>query len=210
MISTRIVLMRHGQCVQSQPRRFVGQRDLPLDETGLAQAAWVRDWLADIPFTRAACSDLCRASETARIVLGDRPLTLEGTPLLREIRLGAWEGSTHEEVSAQFPGEYERRGQDLAGYRPLGGESFQDLLDRVWPVFETIATQPGPSLVVAHAGVNRVILSRLLGLPLAKLFGLAQNYAGVNVIRRVPGGYAVEVVNAAARASNVFHHSSAV
>lgn len=37
------------------------------------------------------------------------------------------------EVKSTFPGEYEKRGDNLPGYRPKGGESFSDLRDRVWP-----------------------------------------------------------------------------
>ncbi|MBI5896369.1 MAG: histidine phosphatase family protein, partial [Desulfobacterales bacterium] len=77
----------------------------------------------------------------------------------------------------------ERRGRDLEGYRPPGGESFGDLRSRVVPAFERIIAQATANiLIVGHAGVNRVILCHLLGMPLAHLFRLGQDYAGLNII----------------------------
>lgn len=198
MSETLVYLMRHGQIEQCRPRRFVGQRDLPLDALGVDQAARMRDWLAETAFAFALSSDLVRCRETCRIVLGKRTIRLETTPLLREIGLGEWEGRCVDEVRSDSMDEWTKRGADLAGYRPPGGESFQDLLDRAWPVFEAAAAQPGPGLLVAHAGVNRVLLCRLLGLPLQDLFKLGQNYACVNLIRRRESGYVVETVNATA------------
>jgi probable phosphoglycerate mutase len=198
MSETLLYLMRHGQIEQSEPRRFVGQRDLPLDAVGLEQAARMRDWLAGAPFTFALSSDLVRCQETARTVLGERSIALETTSMLREITLGEWEGRGVDEVRVACPEEWARRGADLAGYRPPKGESFQDLFDRVWPVFEAAAARPGPGLLVAHAGVNRVVLCKLLGLPLQELFRLGQSYACVNLIRRRESGFVVETMNAAA------------
>lgn len=103
-----------------------------------------------------------------------------------------------EEVRERFPGGYEARGLDIVNYRPPGGESFADLSDRIWPAFASIAdscaSETRPVVVVAHAGVNRVLLCRLLGMPLANLFRLKQGYGCCNVVHAVKGGYRVEVI----------------
>ena len=196
MSQVRIFLMRHGQVVQAIPRRFLGQRNVPLDETGRAQAESAGRWLRGISFDRAVCSDLDRARETAGLLLQDRDITVETEPRLREIHLGQWEGLTVDEVRAAFPGEYEARGKDLARAVPRGGESFLDLQQRVAPCFEEIARQgTGTVLLVAHAGVNRAILCHVLGLDLENLFRLGQDYCCLNIITQKDGQFQVERMN---------------
>lgn len=183
-----ILLLRHGRIVQSSPRVFVGQRDLPLDEEGRRQLQFQGRRLAGLTIHRAVASDLSRCVESARLLLdaaGRPDLPVEPEPGLREITLGRWEGLTSEEVRARFGSEYERRGQDIAGTRPSGGESFEDLERRVWPLFETLCARVGDGerlLLVAHGGVNRVLICHLLGMPLARLFHLEQDYGCLNLI----------------------------
>jgi probable phosphoglycerate mutase len=111
---------------------------------------------------------------------------------LREINLGAWEGLAVSDVQRRFPEAYEARGAHLAGFRPPGGESFTDLQKRVVPVFEGILCGPGsPVLVVGHAGVNRVILCHVLGMPLENLFRIEQPYGAMSII--TPGGGPLKV-----------------
>ena len=126
-----LFLLRHGAIIQHAPRRFIGQTDHPLTDDGRRQAGLWRDVLADVPFTAVAASDLSRCRETAAIVLGGRddvPIRLD--PRLREIALGAFEGLTVEEVRSRYPGAYERRGCDIAGFCPQGGESFAEVQAR--------------------------------------------------------------------------------
>ncbi len=108
---------------------------------------------------------------------------VEILPALREIHLGEWQGCTRAEIGSRFPGEWEKRGRDLAGYRPPGGESFEDLRARVVPAFEDIRkTLSGNALIVSHAGVNRVILCHVLGMPLSNLFRLDQATGSLNIL----------------------------
>ena len=121
---------------------------------------------------------------------------IERIDALVEIDLGAWEGLSLAEVQARFPGEYEQRGQDLAAYRTPGGESFSEVADRACPALADLARdRSGPLLVVAHMGVNRAVLSRLLGRPLALLLDIPQAYLAVNVLCAGPQGLEVAAVN---------------
>ncbi|MGE4298489.1 MAG: histidine phosphatase family protein [Desulfovibrionaceae bacterium] len=193
-----VLLLRHGRIPQVSPRRFVGQTDPPLDNVGRAQAEAVRRRLEDTPLARVVSSDLRRALDTAAIVCRGREMRIEPEPALREICLGAWEGLTVDEVRARFPGAYEARGQDMAHARPEGGESFADLDARAWPVFARVARTAhaaGATLVVAHAGVNRVLLCHALGMPLAHLFRLGQDYCCLNVIQPAHHGFVLHGLN---------------
>lgn len=189
------ILMRHGQIVQYDPSRYVGQSDIPLDEAGRAQAARVAGFLAKAGITRIVSSDLSRTMETARIVSKGWGVDIEPEPRLREIFLGQWEGLTRQEVMEAFPGQYQARGEDMANVRPDKGESFKDAQDRVWPVFERLAASEQKTLIVAHAGVNRTILCKALGMPLENLFRLGQEYCCLNFFSRKKGEIVLEGLN---------------
>lgn len=192
---SEIFLIRHGEITQSSPRRFVGQSELPLTDRGRKQMRQVAKYLADRGLSRLLCSPLSRCVESAGIVGAALGLEPEVVPDLREIGLGVWEGLTVEEVRQRFPGDYEARGRDLAGFRPADGESFADLERRVWAAFEPLSDSNSPQAIVAHGGVNRVLLCRILGMPLENLFRLGQDYGCVNVVRTGRDGFCVEVMN---------------
>lgn len=192
-----LYLMRHAAIVQHAPRRFIGQADHPLTEEGRCQAMLWCEVLADVPFAAVVASDLARCRETAAIVLGGRDLPIRPEPRLREIALGAFEGLTVEEVRCRFPGAYERRGCDIAGFCPQGGESFADVQARAVAAVAELAPLPGNVLVVAHGGVNRAILCHALGLDLSRLFRLGQDYCRLNILDLGPDCWRVDAVNLA-------------
>jgi probable phosphoglycerate mutase len=200
-----IYLLRHGDSRPDAVRRFIGRTDNPLNETGRSQAEWWRRSLAGITFDRVYCSDLQRSIETARIIARRVRAPLTALPALSEINLGRWDGMPTSEVRRLFPKEYDQRGADLAGYRPPGGESFSDLSARVLPDFEEVVRHiSGNLLIVGHAGVNRVVLCHLLGMPLANLFRLDQGYGCLNILEYTSGTWAVRRVNMPPGAPPIF------
>lgn len=192
-----VYLIRHGEIPQSRPHRFIGQLDLPLTETGREQIARLGKYLASRSIDRILTSPLCRCTESASILAHHLQLeTVERMADLREIGMGSWEGLTVDEVRDRFPGEYEARGDYIAGFRPRGGESFADLLNRAWPAFSAATSLDDERLaIVSHAGINRVLLCRILGMPLVHLFTLEQHYGCVNVVHLTHTGFRVEGIN---------------
>lgn len=192
-----LYLLRHAEpLVEPGGRRYIGQSDPPLSPLGIGQAQRWREYFGDIAIESIFGSDLQRAAHTAQIIAGGPDAKVRLLPELRELNLGAWEGRRFDEVKRLDPRGFEQRGRDPAHYRPPGGESFDDLRRRVVPAFERIMAQAaGRVLVVGHAGVNRVILCHLLGLPLAHLFRLGQDYAGLNVVELLPSGCRVRTIN---------------
>ena len=85
----------------------------------------------------------------------------------------------------------------IADFRPPGGESFLDLQQRVVPVFEKAVDNAGRNiLIVAHAGVNRMILCHLLDIPPGNLFRLSQDWGAMNLIeRQAPNGFRIQSIN---------------
>ena len=118
-------------------------------------------------------------------------------PEFREIHFGVWEGLSFTEIAARYPAELEARFRDLTSFRIPGGESLLDVSSRVLPRLNDLIAQhlEEAIIIVAHAGVNRVILSEALGLPLDHLFRLDQNYGCLNVIDYFPDMAVVRLLN---------------
>ena len=192
-----IYLVRHG-AIQSpvDPKRFIGQLDLPLNDEGLLQAERLAEGLRDMPISAIFCSDLKRSVETAQIIAKPHDISCIPRRGLREISLGQWEGLTFDEVRRQHPEEFHARGLDIVHFRPPEGESFLDCTFRVIPAFyETLTSTRGNILIVGHSGVNRIILSQALGRSLEHLFEIGQEYGCLNVLAHRDSAFEVKLLN---------------
>ncbi len=192
-----IYLARHG-AIQSpvDPKRFIGQLDLPLTGEGFQQAERLAEALRDMPLSAVFCSDLKRSVETAQIIAKPHHISCIPRRDLREISLGRWEGLSFDEVRRRHPEEFHARGQDIVHFRPPEGESFLDCTLRVITAFyEILASTPGNVLIVGHAGVNRIILSHALGRSLEDLFGIDQEYGCLNVVFHRHSALEVKLLN---------------
>lgn len=180
-----LCLVRHGDIGLTGEKRYIGETDLPLSALGISQALKLRDTLKDWEFTKVYCSNLARSVQTADILTEGSGLIPEVRTELREMRLGEWEGRPMTEIARLYPEDFSQRGKNPANFRTPGGESFADLDRRVGDFYrEVLSGIPGNVLVVGHAGVNRTLICRLLGMPLDKVFRLAQNYGCLNIISR--------------------------
>jgi alpha-ribazole phosphatase len=183
MSATNLYLVRHGAIIKGAEKSYIGQIDIPLSEEGVAQASSLRKWLQPVRFDHVFSSDLWRAERTCRIIVGSDANSIEAIPALREISLGEWEGVTFREIQERFPHEYAARGRDIENWRPSGGESFSDCRLRVLNALRGILDRTqGNILLVAHAGVNRLILCDALGIPMANFHCIAQDYGCLNII----------------------------
>lgn len=179
----RIFLMRHGAVsyftADGQPVR---PDTVPLTAEGEQQAEAASALLAEIPLDRVLCSDLPRTQATARIVARGRDVKIEERESLREIRAGRLADipSDHLQQSlvAAFTSGLQRETQFL------GGESYGSLWDRVTAAFLEVLGDSSwqRALIVAHGGVNRVLLTLALGSGLPGFGRLEQDPACINVI----------------------------
>ncbi|MEO8550341.1 MAG: histidine phosphatase family protein [Kofleriaceae bacterium] len=180
-----VLLVRHGETPWNREGRYQGRTDIPLSSEGRAQVQRLGARLRDVSFTKAYASPLSRAKATAEAIVGTRPLELDAG--LLEISHGEWEGKLATEVElahAEMFGVWRTApGRDTkAG---PGAESLGDVEARAWPVLERLCGQLGPSdtgLIVAHDAVNRVLLCRILGLPLERVWKFRQAPAALNVL----------------------------
>ncbi|WP_319524796.1 histidine phosphatase family protein [uncultured Desulfosarcina sp.] len=193
----KIFLLRHGSLqTADNEKRFIGQTDLPLSEHGRRQTEFWSRQLAAWPLEGIFCSDLQRCRETADTIAQNSRAVVTPLAELREIDLGQWDGMRFDQVKKLDPDAFAQRGRDIAGFHPPGGESFNDLRQRVVRVFERqVGKNDGNLLFVSHAGVIRVLLCHLLGMPTANLFRIDQGPAAMNILERRPDGIRFQCLN---------------
>lgn len=166
---TLLALLRHGPTAWNAEKRAQGRTDIPLSPEGRAAVETWRapDILAGLP---VVASPLARTQETARLLFDDAV----PEPRLIEMAWGTWEGRTIAELRESLGdamAENEARGFD---FRPDGGESPRDVLDRVRPWIEEVAAQGTDTVAVTHLGVIRVVMAtafdwNMLGKPPVKI-----------------------------------------
>jgi broad specificity phosphatase PhoE len=182
----RILLARHGETPWNAEGRYQGQIDIPLSPVGQAQAQALGQRLKDVRIDRAVASPLSRAQETARLALGPERqdlLTLE--PDLQEIAHGEWEGLLASEIHDRDPARLRAWREEPDTVLMPGGESLRQVLDRSWRGLVRATQDLGPAdtlLVVAHDAVNRVLVCRILGLPIARLWAFRQAPTTLNLL----------------------------
>jgi probable phosphoglycerate mutase len=171
-----IFLLRHGQIQGHQTRRFIGQTDVPLDETGIAQALFWKNTLARIQFDTVYSSSLSRCRDTAARVCPEKKICVDER--LNEINMGAWDGHSFDHIQKTSPQLFLQRGKQIDTFRPPGGESFNDLHTRVLPFFEALEHNlQSPTLVVTHSGVIRVMICHYRGMASSQLFEIKLEYS---------------------------------
>lgn len=182
----RILLARHGETKWNAEGRYQGQVDVPLSEVGEAQARQLGERLRDVRIDRAIASPLARAKRTAELALGpEREAMLDLDPGFAEIAHGTWEGLLASEIGAMDPDRLRAWREAPETVLMPQGESLQHVLDRAWPALARACADLGPDdtlLVVAHDAVNRVLLCKLLGLPLSRLWAFRQAPTTINLL----------------------------
>ncbi len=192
-----IYLIRHGKIgLKDGERRYIGQMDIPLTEEGREQAKALALKFRQLKIEAIYCSDLSRSKDTAWEIAKEQGLVPRERKDLREISLGKWEGLKFAEVAQRYPREFKQRGADIAYFRPPGGESFADCSQRAVAAFYDILDNEYKNiLIVGHAGVNRLIISHVLGLPLNNLFRIGQDYGCLNIILKGKCGFRLTLLN---------------
>jgi len=180
-VPTIVDLLRHGEPIGG--RRYRGQIDDPLSEKGWEQMRTAIQ--ADDHWDVIYSSPLRRCSDFARELSGCRGLTLHLDARLKEIGFGAWEGRTAEELRNEDPNRIERFWRDPVGHRPDRAEPLDRFAARVSDAWRDILeANPGRRiLIVGHAGITRMIMALVLGLPVESLYRIQVENAGRTRIR---------------------------
>lgn len=192
---TDLIVWRHGQTDYNSQQRIQGHADIPLNETGVAQAEFVAPRLAALEPDRIVSSPLQRAQATARALAAHCGLEVETEPGLAERSFGQWEGLTRQEIKAGWPEPYRRW---RAGEEPQGVEveARSEVAARVGGALLRLAEEAEAQgaqsiVVVSHGAALTVGACRLLGLDSSAWFGLRGlencHYGVLRRSRRAPG-----------------------
>jgi alpha-ribazole phosphatase len=204
-MATTLYLIRHGATEGNHEKRYKGSIDVPISQEGLEQVAkaagFIRTDLQGSELTAVYTSPLSRAVDSARIIAGPFGIEPVIDDNLKERHFGVWEGMTFAEIRKKYPDEFNKWADNPLEHSPVGGESTIEVADRIMPVVESIISRhDGEAFaIVGHGGINRIIICRLLGIPLEHMFRIEQDNAAVNIMKFYDGYPAAKLINYAER-----------
>ena len=170
----KLFMIRHGQTTGNVAGLIYGQVDYPLTQKGRDQAAAIRPILEKFKFDRVYSSDLSRAIETQQIALPG----VEGirTPLLREFDVGNLTNVTYKEAEKKYAPQLEDARTN--GYDWFGGESYDQILDRMRKFLDILEADPCENVVAfTHNGMLGFMLQLVLGVQFCRTAVLSANCA---------------------------------
>ncbi len=195
---TRIVLVRHGQTEWNRVERFRGRADVPLNETGLAQAEATGKRVA-VEWQPSAiyASPLSRAVKTAAAIARHFDLPVQIHHGIADIDYGQWQGLTPDEVKERWPEIHHAWYSAPHTMRIPGGETLDDLRTRGMAAVKELAVRhAGQTIVlVGHTVINRIILLGALGLGNERFWRLRQDTCAINVFEADDGEFTLVSLN---------------
>lgn len=173
----KLYLVRHGITDWNSRKKIQGQVDIPLNEKGKELARKTAEGLRDTSFELCYSSPLCRAKETARLILKGRNTMILDDPRIMEMAFGEYEGKCCSADGWELPEEFHNFFDHPDLYRaPKGGEDFMDVRVRTGEFLKDMCgkakTIQGNVLVVTHGAALAGILSNIRGTSLADYWGV--------------------------------------
>ncbi|SMB96250.1 alpha-ribazole phosphatase [Desulfonispora thiosulfatigenes DSM 11270] len=181
---TKIIFIRHGQTLWNAKRKYQGQTDIHLDETGIMQADLVAQKLKEDKVDVIYASDLQRAYKTAEIIGLEQELKVSPSIGLREFNFGVWEGKTYEELKNEYPELVEKWFKDPESVQIPKAESIKDLQNRaVNQINEILEKHNNKTVVVVSHGLTiATILSYFLDIELKNVRKMIQGNTGITIV----------------------------
>lgn len=159
---TTLILIRHGESEANRHGIFAGQIDPDLQMRGQKQAELTARYISShYNVDKIYSSDLQRAYKTAKPLADILGIEVVKDKNLREICAGDWEGVAFDALSVKHPKDFDVWLNDIGRARCTGGESVQELADRVFDALGSIARKnSGKTVAVAlHATPIRAFQS---------------------------------------------------
>ena len=163
--------------------------DVPLDDTGVAQARAVGEVLRRAyPGARVISSPLLRALDTARAIAEEPEIDAR----FIELDYGDWDGLAMSEL-----GDAWRRWREDPHLRPPNGETLVELDDRVRPALLDLSGEArnGNVIVVSHVSPIKSAVTWALGAGPELTWRLSLHRASICCIRVGPNGPVLESFN---------------
>ena len=194
---TRVYLIRHGVVVPESRDRFNGRTEAALDPEGRAQIGRVAAYLKSSPPRLVYSSPLGRCRESASVIAQAHGVEVRIEEGVREMDFGELDGLHFSQVGERFAQETKAWYADLESYRLPGAETMGEVQERAWAALLGIVEENQGRVVAvqAHGAVNRLVLSRVMGLPIQRVMNLAQDYACLNILEFWPERVVVKGLN---------------
>ncbi|MDO8618056.1 MAG: histidine phosphatase family protein [Candidatus Uhrbacteria bacterium] len=185
-MKTKLIFVRHGISEAKDKGIVQGQGLLiPMTPEGHKQAAILAETLKPLNFTAIFSSQAKRVMETAEAIRQyHHEIPYQELAEFNERSKGEAEGITQEEFRARYPDMMAAWAKEIDA-RPVGGENYEDVHDRVVPMIEQHVQEydPGSTLLyVGHGNVFRVILGHMLDIPFRYRSRIVQDYCAINVV----------------------------
>lgn len=183
---TRLLIIRHGETEHNRRRALQGRIQTELSAKGLKQAKALAKRLESEEISIIYCSTLKRAIQTAEEIAALHPgVKVVQTHALDERSFGELEGMTEEEIFTRYPHYRDVKVAHKLETAPPGGESKLEMVARIKPFLEKVQREHESETVVfvAHGGINTIILSLLLDMPLEHSFAIKQGNVCINEVR---------------------------
>ncbi len=184
-----LFLIRHAQTYSNASGKIQGKGDSKLTDVGHRQvralARRLRSIQTHYPFSKVYSSPLSRAKVTAEAISRELDLELEVDELLSEMDHGSWDGMLLSDLEEK---ERERwkywRGTPQMAQFP-DGESLIQATERMRRFFQKLLDNHSLDdniIVVSHAGIIKLGILLLLGLPLDKYWITGLENASLNIL----------------------------
>lgn len=142
--------MRHGETDWNREHRYMGQQDIPLNETGINQAQQAADFVKSIGIQQICHSPLSRARHTAEIIANALNVPMISVDSLKEVHWGEFEGQLKQTNLTIFE-------KWLQGSGPQGSESRINVEKRVLIALGQCLTKNGTTLIISHGGIYNIM-----------------------------------------------------
>jgi broad specificity phosphatase PhoE len=166
-MTTRIILVRHGQTESNKTGFYMGHSSEDLNETGYSQAQSLSLKLAELPIDSIYTSPLQRTLSTASVIA--RPHKLEPIPVndLIENYPGDWQGLNKDEIMRKWPELFQQWLTDPTAVTLPNGEKFEEVTERAIRAFDMIlkSNESKYVIIVTHEIVVKVLVIHALGAP---------------------------------------------
>ncbi len=174
-----IYLIRHPEVENAYLKVFNGSVDVDLSKYGLKQAAMLSEFFKNKDIKKIYSSPLKRCYKTAEIIKEATKAELIVDHRLKERKFGIFESLSWEQILKQYPTEASNFLKDPFNFRIKNGESFFDVYVRAKSFLEELDLTEN-ILIVAHGGVNRVIIKHFMCLKDEKVLSISQDFACIN------------------------------
>ncbi|MBE7092284.1 MAG: histidine phosphatase family protein [Clostridiales bacterium] len=170
-MKTRFIFVRHGQSTGNLSKRFAGQIDVKLTETGIKQGKCTGEYLKNKKIDFFYSSTLSRAYDTACYCAEFHNKPVNKIDDLKEINGGYWEDLTYPQIKETYPQNYNNWVTNIGIAHCDGGESVEDVMNRVYNATKVLAEKhKGKTVLIGtHGMALRAFILKVLNLPLEKM-----------------------------------------